>query len=350
MDRRLHTTGSTMRRPEGPIAHAAVGGAAALLSTLLIVAMPVRAERPPCEPVTGEAAHIRHRPLQWTADGRYLVAGGAIVLDPRTGAVGSLPVPMALRCAAADVRWGDFDLVPFPTGSRVLWTDGHRFRVGSVTGPFTEAVPIPDLLGDGAGPDLLVVRSVLVPIDDRHILLRQQHRYRSGVACRIHDVVLGRWGETDVCPQGSLRDVRRARTGPGGWWVIHSTGEGHPGLKVYRAGHVSGEETGVFEPDLYPAGPAEATVSRDGTVVWISSPCPIDEPGRRCLDIDAERRQLYAWDGERLVRLASNLPPGAVASPTGEEIAWPDDGRICVARLDRLGAPRCHDLGLAADE
>lgn len=249
-------------------------------------------------------------------------------------------LPILLACAHAAetpmVEWGPDGHArvartgaPRPGSEELAWIEGEEILFGA-PGAVTRRLPLPSLLPAESNHRVawydagrLYLQANLAPTAPEYNDL-----VGPDTACALIDVGTGAWTHPKACVTGDFLAIYALHF-EAGLVVVHSAGEGHPGVLVAPWSPEAGQGEPVTpDLDLYPFGPAEVWLR--GGRVELTTPCRLGQP-RPC---DAEDVEGRAWghyvvtDG-KFVLLQDGLPAWAVPHPQNARWAWGEPGRVC---------------------
>jgi hypothetical protein len=272
----------------------------------------------------------------WLPDGKRLIVNPAWYFDIDSGQFTPLPFSTWRR-----YRLGHhihFTVSFSPSGATVVVADLSSFRVGPAAGPLGERVQVPRWLSPDpsrqSDQDEPNYRNLFFALSDTAVFVQQMAKDSLDETCRIYE---GRVWRTPPggCLSGDFHEIDSVDAGPGGWVVIYSSGELHPGLRIAKYDPDHGQQEAGPELDLHPEGPLSAYIRADGSGVDIMTLCTLERP-RPCLHVTgSEKVRHYFWNGRQMKRLHADVPEHAVPSPDGVRFAWQSRERLCIRQPNR---------------
>lgn len=198
-----------------------------------------------------------------------------------TSSPGGVLLPLSLLAclhpSPPAVAPGDTAWTPSPSGAHEAALLLGQLHWRAPGGPAT-LVEVPRWIpGDGA------LRTWLAWVDEGRLLVQQLDVDSVAApdgptdpACGVYDLARGAWSSPATCLTGSFWSVHAVELHEGVAFVA-SSGEGHPGLDVYRWTPEAGRGEDLFPTlDLYPFGPVEP-LWEHGEVV-LRTPCALERP------------------------------------------------------------------------
>ena len=276
----------------------------------------------------------RVRNLEWALGGTRLLVDGRWLLDPATGAFS--PLPYATRQAHENGGYLEFQTALSPTGVHIVVSDGETLRQGPVSGPLEPSLDLPSFPSSGDAASLQ--SAVFWLSEDRLGVYQADVNTGGGPWCSVLDLRQQEgWRRVSECPPSGFLHLGSVHSGPEGWLVLFSGGEGVPGVDVARYAPEGATEsvTHALGFNLYPGEPLNAQFALEGVRLHLATPCVLErsEPSP-CAELEAQAPwHLYSWSGPGDSPLVPRheLTPDSVPHPSGERWAWPEAGRICVA-------------------